>query len=101
MCDVDASPCNSRRSRPAPPKSRTASLMPSAPVTFATRTGVGRWAPAVSSLMEPDEVEAGERAADLLQRSAGGQVAEVDRGEARVLEEFGHFGFRVLIVARE
>src|SRR2546427_12391025 len=39
MCDVDASPCSSKRSRPVPPKSRMASFTPCAPAPSATWTG--------------------------------------------------------------
>src|SRR2546426_2770610 len=45
--------------------------------------------------LESDEVDAGERVVDLLHRAACCEVAEVDRGEARVLEQRDDFRFRV------
>ena len=48
---------------------------------------------------ESDEVDAGERMVDLLHRAACGQVAEVDRGEARVLEQRDDLRLRVGVVA--
>src|SRR4051794_19887332 len=49
--------------------------------------------------LESDEVDAGERVVDLLHRAACCEVAEIDRGEAGVLEQRDDFRFRVGVVA--
>jgi hypothetical protein len=53
-------------------------------------SGLRLWGAQLGSSSELDEVDAGERVMDLLHRAAGGEIAEVDRGEARVLEHGGH-----------
>src|SRR5712691_4731656 len=53
------------------------------------RSGCSSWP------LESDEVDAGERMVDLLNRAACCQVAEIDRGEARVLEQRADLRFRV------
>ena len=48
-----------------------------------------------------DQVDAGQRTANLLQLAASDEVAEVDGDEACVLEQRDHFGLRIDIVAGE
>src|SRR5438132_2718016 len=52
-----------------------------------------------SGCLESDEVDAGERVVDLLHRATCCEVAEVDRGETRVLEQRDDLRFRVGVVA--
>ena len=56
------------------------------------------WTAIVGSSSESDQVDAGERAVDLLHRAACRKAAEVDRGEARVLEQRSDLRFRVGVV---
>src|SRR4029450_1524078 len=46
-----------------------------------------------------DQVDAGQRTANLLHPAASDEVAEVDGEEAGVLEQRDHLGFRVDVVA--
>ena len=46
-----------------------------------------------------DQVDAGQRTANLLHLAASDEVPEVDRDEARVLEQRGDVRFRVDVVA--
>jgi hypothetical protein len=52
-------------------------------------------------LSELDQVDAGERAAELLHDTAGDQAAQVDCDEARAVEQPDHLGLRIDVVARE
>jgi hypothetical protein len=54
---------------------------------------------ATMTASESDQVDAGERVVDLLHCTACGEVAEVDHGEARVLEEREDARFRIVVVA--
>src|SRR4029453_14394197 len=51
--------------------------------------------------LRSDQIEARQRVGDLLHLAAGRQVAEVDRGEPRVLEESDHLLLCVRVVAGE
>jgi len=59
------------------------------------------WWTATVTALESDEVDAGERVVDLLHRTAGGEIAEVDHGEARILEEREDGRFRIVVVAAD
>jgi len=72
------------------------SLWGPGPVAFA---GLAVQWTATKAASESDQVDAGERVVDLLHRTACGEVAEVDHGEARVLEEREDARFRIVVVA--
>src|SRR4029450_1461164 len=57
------------------------------------------WTAIDGSSSESNQVDAREGGGNLLHRAACGQVAEVDCGEARVLEQRDYLRFRVGVVA--
>jgi len=48
---------------------------------------------------QPDQVDARKRTANLLHRTAGDEVTQVDNGEPGVVEQRDHLGLRIGIVA--